>query len=358
MAVFKPTKDPTNWWIDYRVDGKRYRRKIGPAKRKAEQALATIKAQIAAGTYFDAHRERLTFAELAERYLENPKNPGKRGLYDDEKRLRAHLLPYFGTKTAEALTAEDVKRYIKKRQGAISAKTKRPPRPATINRELSLLSVIFNTGKLHGLVKHNPCQGVPKLPEDNIRNHAVSHGQFLRLVEALPDHWQPIVATCYYTGMRLGEVLKLTWDRVDMEAGWFYLAAVHTKTHQARKVPIPEPLCPFLADLPKDTTGTFRVFTYRGRPIARLNVRHGWKRALVAAGLPEDLHIHDLRHCYVTNAVRAGIPEDFIMAVTGHKTRSVFSRYVDPTPADLQASVQRMGTIWTPTPNEEEVSGS
>lgn len=348
MAVFKPKKDPTNWWIDYRVDGKRYRRKIGPAKRKAEQALATIKAQIAAGTYFDAHRKRLTFAELAERYFENPKNPEKRTLSTDRKKAKA-LVAFFGGMDADTITAEDVKRYIKKRQAPVSPKTGRPLRPATINRELSLLSVIFNTGKLHGLVKHNPRQGVPKLREDNIRNHAVSHDQFLKLVEALPTHWRPIVATCYYTGMRLGEVVKLTWDRVDLEAGWFHLRRGDTKTDQARKVPIPEPLRPFLADLPEDTTGTFRVFTYRGRPIGRLNARYAWKQALVAAGLPEDLHIHDLRHCYVTNAVRAGIPEDFIMAVTGHKTRSVFSRYVDPTPADLQASVQRMGTIWTPS---------
>jgi len=348
MGVCKPKKDPTNWWIDYRVDRKRYRRKIGPAKRKAEQALNTIKAQIAAGTYFEARRERLTFAELAARYLENPKNPEKRSLSTDRKKLKP-LLAYFHNTDADTITPEHVKRYVKKRQGDISPKTKRPLRPATINRELSLLSVIYSTGKLHGLVQHNPCQGVPKLREDNIRNHEVSHDQFLKLVEALPDHWRPIIATCYYTGMRLGEVLKLTWDRVDLEAGWFYLRREDTKTHEARKVPIPEPLLPYMENLPEDQTGTFRVFTYRGRPIIRLNARYGWRRAIKAAGLPEDLHVHDLRHCYVTNAVRAGIAEDFIMAVTGHKTRSVFSRYVDPTPADLRASVQRMDTIWTPS---------
>jgi len=52
-----------------------FRRKIGDNKRKADQPLTTIKAQIAAGTYHEAHREWITFNELVKRYFENPKNP-------------------------------------------------------------------------------------------------------------------------------------------------------------------------------------------------------------------------------------------------------------------------------------------
>jgi len=347
-GVFKRKSDPKNWRIRYTVDGKRIERRIGTSKRKAEHTLITIKGQITDGTYYAVHGKRLTFAELVERYFENPKYPEKKTLATDHYRVKP-LLRFFGRKVANTITAEDVKRYVKKRRGDISERTGRPLRPGSINRELGTLSVIYATGILHRLVANNPACGVPRLKEDNIRNHNVTHADFLRLLEALPDSpksgpWRPFIATAYYTGMRKGEILKLTWDRVDLKEGWFILRRGDTKTNQARRVPIPEPLRPYLEALPRETPGFF-LFTHRGKWWEAKDFTT-WKLALKEAGLDETLHIHDMRHCYVTNAVRAGIPEDFIMKITGHRTRSVFGRYVDVSEADLRAVVKSMVNQW------------
>jgi len=359
MGVYKPKKDPKNWWIDYRVDGKRKAKKIGPGKREAVRALNRIQAQIADGTYHEAHRERLTFNELVKRYFENPKNPEKRTITTD--RYRAEVLcRTFGKKIAETITPEDVKRYVKKRQGEKSPRTGRLLRPGTINRELATLSVIYSTANLHGLVANNPARGVPRLREDNIRTHHLSHDDFLHLMEALPDSlkcglWRPFIACAYYTGMRKGEILHLTWDRVDLEGGWFYLRRGDTKTDRARKVPIPEPLLPFLEGLPRETPGFF-LFTWRGKRWEAKDFTT-WKLALKAAGLDESLHIHDLRHQFVTQALRSGAPEPFIMEITGHRTRSVFDRYVDANGADLRRVMQQMATIWRPSETPEAAAG-
>jgi len=361
MAVYKPKKDPKNWWIDYRVDGKRHARKLGPSKREADRALNLIKAQIAAGTYYEAHRVRLTVADLVARYFESPKNPQKRTLATDRHRAE-RLKEHFGAKIADTLTPKDVKLYQRKRQGETSRATGRPPTPATLNREVATLSLIYATGILHGDVSKNPCQGVRKLREDNIRTHQLSHDAFLRLMEALPASnkagpWRPFIACAYYTGMRKGEILKLTWDRVDLKGDeegnrWFYLRRGDTKTDQARKVPVPEPLLPYLEALPRDTPGFF-LFTWRGKRWEAKDFTT-WKLALKAAGVDGTLHIHDLRHQFVTQAIRAGAPEPFIMEITGHRTRSVFDRYVDANGADLRRVMQQMATIWRPSEKEEE----
>jgi integrase len=379
MGLYKPKKDPKNWWIDYRVplgEGRyqRVRKKIGADKRKAESALTRIKGQIAAGTYFEIRRPKLTFDQLADRYFENPKSPHKRTLYTDKGRAEP-LRAYFGKTLVETITAADVKRYQRHREGMVSERTGHPLRPGTINREVATLSLIFNTGLLHGDVEENPCKGVPKLPEDNIRHHSLGHEEYLRLLNALPSSdrsgpWRAFIATCYHTGMRRSEVLRLTWDRVDLENDVFLLERQHTKTKEPRKVPISTELKALLALLPKDTP-SFRVFTFQGKPWKAAGDRV-WKAALKKAKLDPTLWKHDLRHQFVTDALDAHVPEPFIMEMTGHKTRSVFDRYADPTVDHLRkgmaqiaahrgnkavsqavnppVSTQSVGTMWTPDP--------
>ena len=54
--------------------------------------------------------------------------------------------------------------------------------------------------------------------ENNERDRVFSKEEFDRLLAVAPAHLKPIVLTAYYTGMRRGELLKLTWDRVETPA--------------------------------------------------------------------------------------------------------------------------------------------
>jgi integrase len=56
------------------------------------------------------------------------------------------------------------------------------------------------------------------------------------------------------------------------------------------------------------------------------NLRKEWAKATKAAKLP-DLLIHDLRRSGVRNLRNAKVAESVVLAISGHRTRSVFLRY-------------------------------
>lgn len=67
------------------------------------------------------------------------------------------------------------------------------------------------------------------------------------------------------------------------------------------------------------------VFPWRGQPMQKL--RRSWKNACRAAGMPDRL-IHDFRRTAVRNLIRAGVQQAIAMKITGHKTSSIYRRYL------------------------------
>jgi integrase len=67
------------------------------------------------------------------------------------------------------------------------------------------------------------------------------------------------------------------------------------------------------------------VFHWKGRPLQKLS--RSWKTACAAAGLHGRL-VHDFRRTAVRNLIRAGVQQAIAMKITGHKTDSIFRRYL------------------------------
>ncbi len=335
-SVFKrTTKKGHTWYIQYRdPDGKKVRKAIEvKTKREAEIKLAQVIQELNDGSY-QARRqqENVWFFEICDDFLDYGRQH-KRSFSRDELTIK-HLKTFFGDRPIVSMRKSDVEAYIAERRKALKPRTTRLLRPATINREISCLKTIFNRAIQDGKLENNPARYVSPLKENNVRNRVLSSEEFKRLMQCSLKHLQPLLALAYHTGMRRGELLGLTWDQIDFKGGWIYLKPEQTKTEEGRKIPLNKEAVRALSTIRKDVG---LVFHYHGNAIKE--VRKAFNAACKKAKI-KDFRFHDLRHTFVTNMRRAGKQDRAIMAITGHKTMSVFTRYDTVDDEDLRKVVE------------------
>lgn len=325
------------WWIEYYDHDKRLRReRIGPNKEAAEHRLREVKSARTEGRYIKKNPDsRILFKDLARWYLELPEVKAKRS-YDRDRRCFKNLLPHFGERLLKDITPALVEAY---KQGRLSESPKKRPqcltKPATVNRELACLKTVFNKAVKNGKAERNPTQAVKFLKENNVRDRVLSADEFTRLLAHCPAYLKPMVKLAYHTAMRKGEILNLTWGQVDLKEGFIRLNPEHTKTNEARLVPLNREMVEMLKAMPRGLPG-IEVFTYRGKSVA--SIWRGLANACKKAGI-EDFTFHDLRHTAINNWRLQGHDYFRIMAATGHKTMGVFKRYSTVSKEELKALV-------------------
>ena len=323
------------WWIEYYdLDGRRRRQRIGNDKASAEQELRTVLKARTEGRHIKKSPDtRTLFKTLAAWYLDLPEVKAKRSYSWDQRSVKL-LLPHFGDRLLKDITPATVESYKQKRLADTNYK-RTTTKPATVNRELACLKTIFSKGVKNGKAEHNPTQGVKLLKENNIRDRVLSLEEYDNLLTHCLPYLKPLVKLAYHTGMRLGEILGLTWGKVDLKEGFIILAPEDCKTNEGRIVPLAGELMEMFKAMPRGLPGV-PVFLRNGKPIT--SIREAFQAARRGANL-DGFNFHDLRHTFINNRRLEGHDYFRIMAATGHKTMSVFKRYNTVSREELRALV-------------------
>lgn len=226
-------------------------------KTLAGQQEAMIKTDLMKGKIKSERSKSVTFSQWAETYLQLEEVKSLRSFKDRVATVRYQLIPFFGRKELSDITAEDIENYRSKRKLLNGEE----PSLQTVNNDHTMLKHMLSVGEWKGLVQTNVAKKVPMPDPQNERDRVLTNEEWERLLDAAPPHIKPIISIAYYLGMRLGEILPLTWDRVDLERGFIKLAGRDTKTGDARLVPMTPSIHESLKELAKvRSLVTNRVF--------------------------------------------------------------------------------------------------
>ena len=319
-------KDSLVWWASYAdASGKRIRRTTGTTDKKEAIALES-KWKLGAfqEKQWDKKPER-TFDEMMLAYLKaiQGEKRSEVTLHFHAKNLYRHLS---GIEMGQ-VGSKDIRGFIQARKIDGVA-------PATINRELSLLSAAINyANREWEWTIPNPVTGRKlKEPEGRLRWLTETEARLLIAV-ALP-HLADFITLAIHTGCRLGELLGLEWNRVDLNEELFYLEGIHTKPGKRRSVPINQKAKEailnrfrFRAEHCPDSQW---VFAHRnGQRIQ--SVKKSFKTACDKVGI-QDFRIHDLRHTCATWLLQKGASLSVVKEMLGHSTIRMTERYAHVAP--------------------------
>jgi integrase len=338
------------WGFTAQINGRQIRRyKTEWTQDDAERELAAAVLNVEPEKRKNAS---ITLVAAAERYL--GLKARKRTIAED-KRTLDHLKAEFGETTLLGhITADRISKYKAQRLARIRriGEEDKPLSAAAINRPLALLRHLLRLAHDEwGVLERVPKIRTEKEPQGRLRWLTPAEATNLLAAcrksknKALPD----LVEFCMFTGVRRGEALALTWDRVDRSRGVVRLEL--TKSGRRREVPVSSNADGVLARRwTPDATGY--VFGSRNWNA----FRSAWEAALATAGV-EGFRFHDLRHTFASWLVQRGRTLKEVQEALGHQTITMTMRYSHLAPDHLRAAVAVLdGVLSSPEPESTKVS--
>jgi len=296
------------------ADARRIAAKVRLAVAEGKDPLAERQAELGAET----------FAELAQRYLEEHAKKRNKSWQQADYLVRRHLLPRWARLDARSIARSDVRAAV----GRIAA-------PVVANQVLAAASAIFTWGAAQEVVSFNPCKGVGKNATKS-RERVLADSE-IPLFWAAFDDAGPVrsaalkVLLC--TGQRPGEVCHMRLEHIrdswwcmpgapDPSVGW-----PGTKSGASHRIWLPEVITAIIDELTdnSDVVTGFVFANERGGAVGDLPV--AMRDICTRLGVKDKVTPHDLRRTHGSTITRLGFGRDAMNRIQNHREGGIADVY-------------------------------
>ena len=265
-----------------------------------------------------------------------------------------HISPALGEYELEELSAIVLQEFVSGLLGKLS--------PCTVNGIITPLKASLKQAVQMGVTKAQYADGIlhPKQAERRIYCFSIDEQRRIEeYVKRGKTQWLGILV-CLYTGLRIGELMALTSDDVDIhtmqisvnkscydswEDGLYFKRLDTPKTPSSKRViPIPRSLVPYLKRLKKECKSDYLICN-KGGDISVRAYQRSFELMLNHLGIAHK-GFHSLRHTFATRALECGMDVKTLSEILGHKSVNItLNRYAHSLDEHKVAMMNKLGKL-------------
>lgn len=342
----------TVYQVDYRVNGKRIRCVVGPDRRTAELQRATLQKNLIEGKLgLSNSRKVSSLRNLAGSFLSIKKREVGESSAKRYSNYLDPLVAFF--ESFLPAQAADIRLIERKHvdefvEHVLDGKAKWSRK--TANGAIKFYRSLFAYGVDEKYCDESPMARVKELKlQAQAKRDFYSDEQLEKLWEVVDPHWRNCLEFLALTGLRKGEMINLTWDRVSLDALNPQITVTssedwETKTRNTRILPLPDRAVRILqAEKGKHAKHVFTGTTEE--KILPDEPYHALKAALDQLGIEGD--VHKLRHTYASKMTMSGVDLTTLAELLGHSDVKTTQIYAQVSTEHLKSAVAKLKYVTT-----------
>ncbi len=328
-------KKGTVYYVDYFVDGRRVRKRLGRSQKLANLAAGEIDVKLERKELGFAAKNR-NFADFVQEYLTYSKGNKAPLSFDRDTQVLKIFAAFMQVDKVGAITASRLEAYKthRREQGTMVS---------TINRELNTIKAMLNKAVAWGALSESPAKSVQKFKEPRRKVRYLTTDEIKVALKASNDRLRPILETFLHTGLRRDELIHLAWTDIDFKNkllsvqskdGW------NPKDYEVRHIPMTAHLVRLLQGFPK-RDGTFIFRNGGGNKLDGNVLSRDFRVVFRGCGI-KNVSVHTLRHTFASHLVMNGADIYTVQKLLGHSSIKTTEIYAHLAPDYLRAAVDKL----------------
>ncbi len=259
-----------------------------------------------------------------------------------------HIVPVLGECEIHRITRRQISDFLAEERHSGNRRYTGGLSPISINLMLSILNMAFDYAYDREYVQSNPCDRIKRIPAADRKHSDAFTKQEQKVLEQIIEAEDVDrsfgIILCFYTGLRIGELLGLEWSDISEdgriltvsktvyrgknEAGEWQLCVDDPKTASSyRRIPLPEHITEKILMLRSRSNSKFVVANKKGERMSIRSYQYIFERLTEKAGVRK-LNFHAIRHTFATRALENGVDIKTLSEIMGHKDAGVtLNRY-------------------------------
>jgi integrase len=282
----------------------------------------------------------VSLAKFCSEYAEFVKRNRANKTHEGVLLVNSKLLSYFSPqREINAIRLRDAENFIDKQKKTA---------PRAVYNYHRTLRAMFNKGIEWNYLKENVFTKI-KLPRRQLEKPDYLTEEQLQIIisQDIPEIVKDLVTTAFYTGCRLGELVNLTWQNVNLNENFLTIGNKYyqTKTRKQRLVPVhPKIRAILIKRFPKiiKKENHYVFSKNNGCRFTGDYFSRWFKRGCRKAEIDECIHFHSLRHSAATGMIMKGAPLPTVQKILGHSNIQTTMIYTHPDLDSLRDAVGRL----------------